>query len=154
MENAPGGYGVVSVMAGSSRKPEPPSNEGGPPSSRGPSDQYQAPVAVAVRPGKSNTRNEPTRRPDVIISQRPVPSSYLNRSLANPSPSLLPTPFRDGSPSPLAPTTPPGRATLLPGQASSPPQAGPSRRRQTGDEIHGAHDAIPPLYNEAWKATR
>ncbi|CEL63651.1 hypothetical protein RSOLAG1IB_12712 [Rhizoctonia solani AG-1 IB] len=86
-----------------------------------------------------------------MISQRPVPSSYLNPSLANPSLVLPPT-SRNGSPSPPTPVAPPIRGVLPPREASH-PQTGPSRRRRE-DEEQGGHDAIPPLYNEAWKDAR
>ncbi|KAL5640626.1 hypothetical protein ACGC1H_001191 [Rhizoctonia solani] len=153
MENAPGAYGV-STMAGPSREAESSSNEGGSswfqPES---SDTHHVPAAVATRPGKSATRNEPTRRPD-MVSQRPVPSHYRAPSLANPSLSLLPTPFQNEPPSPLTPPSPPSPAALIPNRASPPPQAGPSPRRYRDDEEQIRHNAIPPLYNEAWNTGR
>ncbi|CAE6459227.1 unnamed protein product [Rhizoctonia solani] len=156
MESVPGGRGIGAAMAtGPSREFESSSNEGGSSwTHHGSSDQHEVPAAAATRAGKSSTRNAPTRRPDIMISQRPVASSYLNPSLANPSLSLLPTPFRNKPPSPLTPATPPSRGALLPSRGSPPPRAGPSRGRDVGNEEQGRHDAIPPLYNEAWKTAR
>ncbi|CAE7234083.1 unnamed protein product [Rhizoctonia solani] len=153
MENVPGGYGV-STMAGPSREAETSSNEGGAswfqPES---SDNHLIPAAAATRPGKPATRNEPTRRPD-LVSQRPIPSHYQTPSLANPSLSLLPTPFQNEPPSPITPVTPPSRAALMPSRVSPPPRAGPSQRRYLDDEEQVRHNAIPPLYNEAWNTGR
>ncbi|CAE6464490.1 unnamed protein product [Rhizoctonia solani] len=153
MESAPDAYGV-STMAGPSREPELSSNEGGSSWFHESSDQHQVPAATATQAGKSSTRNEPIRRPDVMISQRPVSPSYLGSSLASPSLSLLPTPFRDELPSPLMPTSSHSRPAPLPSQADPPAQAGPPRRRQLDDEEQARHDAIPPLYNEAWNTAR
>ncbi|CAE6479430.1 unnamed protein product [Rhizoctonia solani] len=152
MENTPGAYGV-STMAGPSREADSSSNEGGSWFQPESSDTHHAPPAVVARPGKLATRNEPTRRPD-MVSQRPIPSHYRAPSLANPSLSLLPTPFQNEPPSPLTPPSPPSRAALIPNQASSPPRAGPSQRRYMNDEEHIRHNAIPPLYNEAWNTER
>ncbi|CAE6391561.1 unnamed protein product [Rhizoctonia solani] len=152
MENAPGAYGV-STMAGPSREAESSSNEGGSWFQPESSDTHHVPPAVAARPGKLATRNEPTRRPD-MVSQRPIPLHYRAPSLANPSLSLLPTPFQNEPPSPLTPPSPPSRAALIPNQASSPPRAGPSQRRYMNDEEQIRHNAIPPLYNEAWNTER
>ncbi|CUA71353.1 hypothetical protein RSOLAG22IIIB_04566 [Rhizoctonia solani] len=153
MESAPGAYGV-STMAGPSREIEASSNEGGSSWFQSESsDMHHVPAAVATRVGKSTTRNEPTRRPD-MLSQRPVPSHYRAPSLANPSLSLLPTPFQNEPPSPLTPPSPPSRAALMPDRASSPPRAGPSQRRYPDEEEQIRHNAIPPLYNEAWNTGR
>ncbi|KAF8761201.1 hypothetical protein RHS01_00301 [Rhizoctonia solani] len=148
-----GSYGV-SRMAGQSREPESSSNEGGSSwSHHSPSDQHQAPVVAATQTGRLTATNKSARRPD-MVSQRAVPASYLNPSLANPSLSLLPTPFQNEPSSPLAPSTPPVQVAPLPNQASPSPRTGPSRRRLVGGEEQGGHDAIPPLYNEAWKTAR
>ncbi|GAB1526003.1 hypothetical protein RhiTH_009169 [Rhizoctonia solani] len=153
MESVSGSYGV-SRMAGQSREPESSSNEGGSSwSHHSPSDQHQAPVVAATQTGRLTATNKSARRPD-MVSQRAVPASYLNPSLANPSLSLLPTPFQNEPSSPLAPSTPPVQVAPLPNQASPSPRTGPSRRRLVGGEEQGGHDAIPPLYNEAWKTAR
>ncbi|CAE6517501.1 unnamed protein product [Rhizoctonia solani] len=153
MESVSGGHGV-SIAAGPSREVESSSNEGGSswfqPES---SDNHHVPVAAVTRPGKTVARNEPTRRPD-LVSQRPVPSHYQTPSLANPSLSLLPTPFQNEPPSPLTPPSPPSRAALMPGRASPPPRPGPSQRRYVNDEEQVRDNTIPPLYNEAWNTGR
>ncbi|CAE6428649.1 unnamed protein product [Rhizoctonia solani] len=153
MESVLGGHEIVSAVIGPRRMPKASGGEGVPPRAHDhrSRDQHQHPVVASVRTGKLTTRDEPTRRPDAMVSQRPVPSSYLNPSLANPS-LVLPLTSRNGSPSPPTPVAPPTRGVLPPRQAS-PPQAGPSRRRRE-DEEQGGHDAIPPLYNEAWKDAR
>ncbi|KAF8689805.1 hypothetical protein RHS03_09025, partial [Rhizoctonia solani] len=152
MESAPGAYGV-SVLSSSSREPELLSNEGGS-SSRGSTDQHQVSTATATRIGKPSTRSESTLQPNAMVSQRPVSSSHLSTSLASLSMSLLPTPFQDEPPRERTPTSPPIRAAPIPGQEAPLTRAEPSRRRQLHDEEQGRHDAIPPLYNEAWNTAR
>ncbi|KAF8680045.1 hypothetical protein RHS04_03941 [Rhizoctonia solani] len=153
MESVSGSYGV-SRMAGLSREPESSSNEGGSSwSHHSSSDQHQAPVVAATQTGRLPTTNKSVRRPD-MVSQRAVPASYLNPSLANPSLSLLPTAFQNEPSGPLVPSTPAIHVAPLPNQASRSPREGPSRRRDVSDEEQGGRDAIPPLYNEAWKTTR
>ncbi|KAJ1310738.1 hypothetical protein OPQ81_009260 [Rhizoctonia solani] len=154
MEIVQGGYGV-STMAGPSREPESSSHEGG--SSwfqHESSDNHNVFAAAPTRPGKYIPRSEPTRRSDTVVPQRPVPSHYRTPSLANPSMSLLPTPFQNEPPSPIIPPTPQSRATLLPNRPSPPPRAGPSQRRYLNDEEQVRDNAIPPLYNEAWNTGR
>ncbi|KAH7330658.1 hypothetical protein B0J17DRAFT_159506 [Rhizoctonia solani] len=152
MENVSGGHGV-STVAGPSREVESSSNEGGSSWFQPESSDNHVPVAAVTRPGKSIARNEPTRRPDLVL-QRPVPSHYHTPSLANPSLSLLPTPFQNEPPSPLTPPSPPSQAALIPSRVSPPPRAEPSQRRYVDDEEQVRHNAIPPLYNEAWNTGR
>ncbi|KAG8700777.1 hypothetical protein FRC11_012677, partial [Ceratobasidium sp. 423] len=152
MEGAPGGYGA-STMAVPIREHESSSNEGA--SSwfqHESSDTNHVFASVPTRSGKSITRSEPTRRPDVA-PQRPAPSHYRTPSLANPSMSLLPTPFQNEPPSPFTPPSPLSGAAMMPNRVSPPPRAGPSQRRYVDDE-QIRHDAIPPLYNEAWNTGR
>ncbi|CAE6489051.1 unnamed protein product [Rhizoctonia solani] len=148
MESAPGDW------TGPSREAETSSNEGAAswfqPES---SDTHHVPPAVATRAGKPATRNEPTLRPD-MITQRPAPSLYRAPSLANPSLSLLPTPFQNEPPSPVTPPSRPSRAALMPSRVSPPPRVGPSQNRYINDEEQIRHNAIPPLYNEAWNTGR
>ncbi|KAF8761196.1 hypothetical protein RHS01_00295 [Rhizoctonia solani] len=112
------------------------------------------PTATATRIGKPSTWSESTLEPNAMVSQRPVSSSHISTSLASPSMSLLPTPFQDEPPSERTPTSPPSRATPISRQEALPTRAEPSRRRQLHDEEQGRHDAIPPLYNEAWNTAR
>ncbi|KDN41399.1 hypothetical protein RSAG8_07514, partial [Rhizoctonia solani AG-8 WAC10335] len=146
--------GTLVGWTGPSREAETSSNEGAAswfqPES---SDTHHVPPAVATRAGKPATRNEPTLRPD-MITQRPAPSLYRAPSLANPSLSLLPTPFQNEPPSPVTPPSRPSRAALMPSRVSPPPRVGPSQSRYINDEEQIRHNAIPPLYNEAWNTGR
>ncbi|KAF8667450.1 hypothetical protein RHS04_09326 [Rhizoctonia solani] len=154
MEHVPRVYGV-SKMAATSRETESSSNESGPTeSNHSLIIPYQVPVTTTTQTSRSTSKNEPRHQPDVMASHQPVPTSHLNSSSANPSLSLLPTPSLNESPGLLTLITPPIRTVLLPTQADPPTQAGPSRRRHGRDEEQGGHDAIPPLYNEAWKTAR
>jgi hypothetical protein len=133
---------IANFGAGPSREPDSSTNESGTSLSHSSTDHRFVPATTPVRAGKSVVRSQPTRHPGPVYHERPALPHYLTSSLANPSLSLLPTPFpadRTRPPSPPSPPLPP-----------RPPRQPPLEE----DEQRQHDNAIPPLYNEAWNIAR